>query len=121
MEKYGRDGQATDDYKIRHKRLACWITKATDTHSDYVIFIYLPHCYAKASRCYVVRVLPAMCKCSTALFTLCFLYIGFHNNKFSSYGGGKPTAASIYSVPGGIYRQATNFLVAQRFLLVFTM
>jgi hypothetical protein len=97
VEKYSREGDARDDYIIRHKRLACWITKATDTHSDYVIFISLPHCYAKASRCYIIRVLPVMCKFSTALFTLCLLYIGFHNNKFSSYWGVKPAAASLFT------------------------
>ena len=39
MEKYGRAGQATDDNIIRRMRFACWITKATDTHSEYVILI----------------------------------------------------------------------------------
>jgi hypothetical protein len=39
MEKYGRDGQATDDNIIRRMRFACWITKATDTRSGYVILI----------------------------------------------------------------------------------
>jgi hypothetical protein len=32
-EKYGTAGQATDDNIIRRMRFACWITKATDTHS----------------------------------------------------------------------------------------
>jgi hypothetical protein len=32
-----RDGQAADDSIIRRIRVACWITKATDTHSEYVI------------------------------------------------------------------------------------
>ena len=36
-EKYGRARQATDDNVIRRMRFACWITKATDTHSEYVI------------------------------------------------------------------------------------
>ena len=27
---------------IGHMRIACWITKATDTHSDYKIFIVFP-------------------------------------------------------------------------------
>ena len=27
------------DYIIRRMRFACWITKATDTHSEYVTFI----------------------------------------------------------------------------------
>ena len=64
MEKYGRGGQATDEYTgrpgenvpdfgrmflklkytdiIRLMRIACWITKATDTHSEYVIIIAFP-------------------------------------------------------------------------------
>jgi hypothetical protein len=39
MEKYGTARQATDDNIIRRMRFACWITKATDTHSQYVILI----------------------------------------------------------------------------------
>jgi hypothetical protein len=38
-KKYGTAGQATDDNKIRRMRFACWITKATDTHSEYVLLI----------------------------------------------------------------------------------
>jgi len=41
-EKYGWTRQATDDNKIRRLRIACKITKATDTHSEYVIFIDFP-------------------------------------------------------------------------------
>jgi hypothetical protein len=37
--KYGRARQATDDNLIRRKRFACWITKATDTHLEYVILL----------------------------------------------------------------------------------
>jgi hypothetical protein len=40
--KYGRAGQATDDNIIRHMHFACRITKATDTHSEYVIHIAFP-------------------------------------------------------------------------------
>jgi hypothetical protein len=36
--KYDTARLATDDI-IRRMRFACWITKATDTHSDYVILI----------------------------------------------------------------------------------
>jgi hypothetical protein len=39
VEKYGRVRQATDDNIIRRMSFACWITKATDTHSEYVTFI----------------------------------------------------------------------------------
>ena len=34
--------QATDDNKIRRMRIACWITKVTDKHSECVILIALP-------------------------------------------------------------------------------
>jgi hypothetical protein len=41
-EKYGRARQATDDNIIQRMRFACSITKATDTHSEYVILIAFP-------------------------------------------------------------------------------
>jgi hypothetical protein len=37
MWKYGRARQATDDNILGHMCFACWMTKATDTHTDYVI------------------------------------------------------------------------------------
>jgi hypothetical protein len=40
--KYGRAGQATDDNITRRMRIACWIPKTTDTHSEYVIIIAFP-------------------------------------------------------------------------------
>jgi hypothetical protein len=42
VEKHGTARQATDDNIIRRMRFACWITKATDTHTEYVIFIAFP-------------------------------------------------------------------------------
>jgi hypothetical protein len=42
VEKYGRARQVTDDNIIRRMRFACWITEATDTHSEYVIRIVFP-------------------------------------------------------------------------------
>jgi hypothetical protein len=39
VEKYGTARQATDGNIIRRMRFAWWITKATDTHSEYVILI----------------------------------------------------------------------------------
>jgi hypothetical protein len=38
VEKYGIARQATDDI-IQHMRFACWITKGTDTPSEYIIFL----------------------------------------------------------------------------------
>jgi len=37
-----RAGQATSDIIIRRMRIACWINKATDTHSEYVIVRAFP-------------------------------------------------------------------------------
>ena len=42
MEKYGTAIQATYVNIIRRMRFACWTTKATDTHSEYVTFIAFP-------------------------------------------------------------------------------
>jgi hypothetical protein len=36
---HGRSKHATDDNVIRRRRIVCWITKATDIHSEYVILI----------------------------------------------------------------------------------
>jgi hypothetical protein len=44
MEKYGRARQGTDDNIKRRMRFARWITKATDTHSEYVIL----YCFSTA-------------------------------------------------------------------------
>ena len=41
-KKYGRAGQATDDNIIQRMRFACWVTRPTDTHSEYAIFIAYP-------------------------------------------------------------------------------
>ena len=42
MEKYCTAGQATDDNIIWRMRIACWIAKTTDPHSEYVMFIAFP-------------------------------------------------------------------------------
>jgi len=34
--------QVIDDNKIKRMRTACWVTKTTDTHSEYVILIPFP-------------------------------------------------------------------------------
>jgi hypothetical protein len=42
VEKPGRDGQATDDNILQLMRFPRWITKATNTHSQYVMSIAFP-------------------------------------------------------------------------------
>jgi len=39
VEKYGRVRQAADDNRMRHMRIAWWVNKATDTHSEYLTLI----------------------------------------------------------------------------------
>ena len=42
VEKYYRTTLAVEDNIILRKRIACWITKAADTHSEYAILIAFP-------------------------------------------------------------------------------
>jgi hypothetical protein len=39
VEKYGKAGEAKDDNIVRNMRIACWIPKATNAHSEYVMLI----------------------------------------------------------------------------------
>jgi hypothetical protein len=49
------------DNIIWRMRFACWITEATDTHSEYVILLFFgSNGYANAPECYVLRTLPAL-------------------------------------------------------------
>jgi hypothetical protein len=41
-KKNGRGREATDDNIIRRTRFSCWLTKAKNTHSEYVIIIAFP-------------------------------------------------------------------------------
>ena len=42
MEKFGTARQVKDGNIIRYIRIACWIIKATNTHSEYVILVAFP-------------------------------------------------------------------------------
>jgi hypothetical protein len=42
VEKYDRTREAIDKNTIRGMRIACGITKATDSYTEYVIFIAFP-------------------------------------------------------------------------------
>jgi hypothetical protein len=55
VEKYGTARQATDDNIIRRMRFTCWITTATDTHSEYVILIAFPQQQWLRERASVLR------------------------------------------------------------------
>jgi hypothetical protein len=47
---------------IWRMRIACWIPTATNTHSEYVIFIAVPllQWLYERSQCYVIRILPVV-------------------------------------------------------------
>jgi hypothetical protein len=42
MEEYGNAQQATDGNIMWHMRFACWVTKATDTPSEFAILTAFP-------------------------------------------------------------------------------
>jgi hypothetical protein len=42
VEKYGTAGRPTDNNIIWRMRSACWVSKATDRHLEYVIGITFP-------------------------------------------------------------------------------
>ena len=63
VQKYGTAGQATDDSIIRRMRSACWITKATNTHTQYTLRIVYKdggNGYAKAPQFYVTHTIPVL-------------------------------------------------------------
>ena len=64
MEKYGRSEQATDDNIILRMRFACWITKATDTHSEYVLIF----AFARQQRLHKTRLSVSFIPTLPALF-----------------------------------------------------
>ena len=41
VETYGRAREATGDNRVRRIHIACWVAKATDTPSEYVIDYFL--------------------------------------------------------------------------------
>ena len=63
MEKYRRAaGQAADGNIIIHMRIACWVTKATNTHTEYIILIAFPlqKMVRRTRLIYFVRPLPVL-------------------------------------------------------------
>ena len=64
VEEHGRAMQDTNEDMIRRMLLACWMPKATDTHSEYSIIIAFPRqkkwLQEGTSRCYVKRTLPVL-------------------------------------------------------------
>jgi len=80
MEKCGRARQATDD-NIRCMHIPCWITKATDIHSEYVTLIALPRQQWLRERASMLR-LYVHCLLQNELImyvSVCKHLLSFHN------------------------------------------
>jgi len=45
---------------MRCMRIACWMTKAMYTHSEYVIFIHSNNFYTNAPQCYVCTYISSL-------------------------------------------------------------
>jgi hypothetical protein len=61
VEKYDAASEATHGNTILRKRFACWIIKATYTHSQYVIIFFHGNTrHENAPRCYFIRTLPVL-------------------------------------------------------------
>jgi hypothetical protein len=69
VEKCGRTRQTTDDNIIQRMRFACWVKSATDTHSEYVIFIAFPRQHCFRERASMLRLYVLAC-----LFTFSLIY-----------------------------------------------
>jgi len=72
VEKYCRKGQTTDENRCM--RIACWIPKATNTHSQYII----------CNNTYVSLYVNCLSFCIYAILVLCKTVVSFSFKKPSS-------------------------------------
>jgi len=63
MWKYGRARQATDDNIIQRMPFACWVNKATDKCTEYVMLIDFPqrHCECTSVLCSNIHFFSCFC------------------------------------------------------------
>ena len=78
-EKHGTVGQATDDNIIRLMLIACWIPKATNTHSEYVIRIAFPTAIVVARTRPHVRLFVHCLSC--VVLCICVFLLRHHVNE----------------------------------------
>ena len=65
VEKYGRARQTTDESIIRRMRFVCWISKAKNTLSEYVLLLFHGSSgYANAPQCYFYAYIVLLLRCS---------------------------------------------------------
>jgi hypothetical protein len=91
-KKCGRARHITDDNIIWCMRL-CWITEATDTHSEYVILTAFPwqQWLHVAPQCYVIHMLPVL---SIWMWNICIAAF-LHNAWWSHPGYGMLSHANV--------------------------
>jgi len=65
VKKFGTAGQATDEYVTRRMRVACWIPKATDAHSEYAILIACSLQHGSHKRTSILRYTYSACLVTT--------------------------------------------------------
>jgi hypothetical protein len=92
VEKYGTGRQATDINVVWRMRFAFRVTKATDTHSAYLIpFFHCNNGYANAPQYYFIRSLPVhlfisngvrLCLCRNVVFMACIFHPPEDVNKY---------------------------------------
>jgi hypothetical protein len=95
VEKYGTDRQATDDNIIRRMRFACWITKATDTHSEYVVLLAFPRQQWLRERASMVRFTYVACLVISAC---CFNVIAWRSKASEPKSGSHRSGGSSVSI-----------------------
>jgi hypothetical protein len=66
-KEYGTAGQSTDDNIIRRIRIACWIIKAIQTHTEYVTLIAFPRQQWLRERASILRLCVYFLSCFTTL------------------------------------------------------
>jgi hypothetical protein len=55
-KKYCRAGQSKDDNTMRRMRNECWISKARNTHSEYVLLVTFPRQkWLRERACHIIR------------------------------------------------------------------
>ena len=85
VQKYGRAGHATDNDIIWRMRFACWIAKATNTHSEYVIIIVFPHQQWLHKRASVLRSTYTACLVLSEYIMHIVLPVRYISNFLRSY------------------------------------
>jgi len=84
---------------IRRMRIACWISKFTDTHSEYATLIVFPR-----QQCLRERV-SVMCMYAHCLFRLSFLWSVVPTSALcKSMLGGRTVSCPGYGLKGGRHR-----------------